>query len=240
MKGLNKQEQIKYQILLTCFLIIQTINYIISTFKIELSFIEGSYVFAFLFIFLDLFFAIILILFFERLRNLSTFLLVLGLFFTMIADIFLIICDERFVEGLICFSLVQITYLIKLLLEKNDKSLTIKYFIVLVLILFVAQIVAYLIFRDYYDIIILIAVLYGTLFIGNIVLTSMKFIKNILFSIGMILYFLCDICVAMDYLSSNGFSFFAFINQLPINLIFFFYLPGQILITFSIYKKNLS
>ncbi len=160
----------------------------------------------------------------------------LGLIFTLISDTFLLLINNYYVIGLICFNIVQNLYIIGL---KNEIS---KYFKIQLLIRLVILIICVCISFVNKEYEIMLSASYITFLVMNIltlILFCKKNKKNITLLMGFCLFLLCDINVGL-----NNLNYYFPLNQqtndilqnISSNLMWFFYLPSQILI--SLYIKS--
>ena len=149
----------------------------------------------------------------------------IALMFTIVADLILVIICEHLPIGVGFFILVQLGYLNFIHYEKNKFKFITTIIITLIVLLIL------IIFRNDPNLNIYVSTLYGLLFISN---TTFAIIKKLdkMFIIGLILFMLCDICVALDTL-----QLFNDPNDFIFRLIWVFYMPSQILITFFALKK---
>jgi hypothetical protein len=164
-----------------------------------------------------------------------------GLFFTIIADIFLLFTEYYFL-GVLSFCVVQLIYYYRI--KQWNPNITYQHLILRIVIVLV--VILLLASQIPFDWVLGITVFYFTNFIANLILLFKSYhlmSRNIEFRrffLGMGLFFLCDICVGISNLSSyitlNG----AWMH----NLLFFasfgmwgFYLPGQVLIASSSREK---
>lgn len=178
-----------------------------------------------------------------------------ALFFTLLADIQLLY-DGNFFLGICFFIFVQFLYFYRIsykytIMVKNE--ITIRIFTVGMLLLIVGRFVLY-------DKVIIAGSIYIVFFIGNIctIIKQMKKkskrenhkvktfetkgkykqndIQKTLFLIGMVLFLLCDINVGIYNLGSYinvSSSYITNIIEYSSVLMWFFYLPSQVLITLS-------
>ena len=168
-------------------------------------------------------------------KHRDIFLLRLALFITVMADLCLLIIDF-YVVGVFLFSLVQITYSVRYSTKKLKTTLL--YFFItfqcvvltyLITILFIAEI----------NILIPISLFYFICLITS-VSKAIKAFKNNLYPspnkymvvIGMVLFLLCDLCVALSNLTSTAYFIIRF-QQISWLLIWVFYLPSQLLLALS-------
>lgn len=160
-------------------------------------------------------------------------LLQIGLFITVFADLFLLILDY-YILGITLFCFVQIIYYIRYKGYKD--SFTIVRFI----IIFLFIMTVYFILNKFIikiDFILAIAFFYSICLMTSTI-EAIKAFKNNLYPYpnnymilwGMIFFFLCDINVAISNLTRE---FFVPLYNISILLIWFFYLPSQILLSIS-------
>ena len=175
-------------------------------------------------------------------KHRDIFMLRLALFITVVADLCLLIL-KFYVLGIILFSMVQITYSVRYSTEKLKTTLL--YFFItlqcvvltyLITISFIAKI----------NILIPVSLFYFICLITS-VSKAIKVWKNNLYPspnkymvlFGMILFLLCDLCVAASNVTSTAYTMIRF-QQISWLLIWFFYLPSQLLLALSGIYKNKS
>ncbi len=170
-------------------------------------------------------------------------LLQVGLFITVIADFFLLFTDY-FVIGVGVFSLVQIIYAVRY--ERNKiKPALIRSIIILMIILAIYLIINFYIVKI--ELLYLMALYYAITLIINVV-KSIKSCKNGLFpypnkyfiAIGMVLFLLCDMFVGIYNITSqmNISSGIDLLSNFSGKLVWFFYLPSQVLLSLSGVKNE--
>lgn len=166
-------------------------------------------------------------------------LLQTGLFITLIADLFLLILGRHYVLGILLFSVVQIIYSSRY--GFINLKINIRNFIVIFSSLFIVHLVVdKLIFK--LDFIWGMGLFYGICLL-NSVIKAAKAYRDRLFPkpnghmilIGMVLFLLCDINVALYNILNEG----LFYNISSISM-WLFYLPSQVLLSLSGYKYNLK
>ena len=161
------------------------------------------------------------------------FLLRAGLFLTVIADLFLLVF-QYFTLGVSVFSVVQIIYSIRY--DAGSVYSILRNY----LIIFLCIIASYLIVNFYIikiEFLYAIALFYAFGLVINVV-KAIKASKNGLFPspnkymivLGMILFLLCDINVGLFNTIAQQFSNTSYV------LIWFFYLPSQVLLSLSGWK----
>lgn len=158
-------------------------------------------------------------------------LLQIGMFFTLIADLFLVILDYH-IAGVITFAIVQMIYITRYTEGKSSYIIKglIGGFISISIIYFVIN--RYVIKFEY---LILIGFFYAICIFISILKsiearkknTYPKPNKNMIIW-GMILFALCDLNVALARIES--------IHNISSSLIWIFYLPSQVLLSLSGYK----
>ncbi|WP_408629709.1 lysoplasmalogenase family protein [Alkaliphilus flagellatus] len=160
-------------------------------------------------------------------------LLQTGLFITVFADLFLLILDY-YILGITLFCFVQIIYYIRY--KGYRDSFTIVRFIIIFLFI-MAVYFTLNIFIIKIDFILAIAFFYSICLMTSTI-EAIKAFKNNLYPYpnnymvlwGMIFFFLCDINVAISNLTRE---IFVPLYNISILLIWFFYLPSQILLSIS-------
>lgn len=176
----------------------------------------------------------------------DTWLVRLAFLFTLISDWFLVIKQDQFVLALITFSIAQVFYATRLWINdgkrKNGKHIYLR-----IAIIALVELVAVFITKSLtinFDLQLFLALLYFTLLVMNVILAFMQMRKNILFTIGMLLFLGCDIMVGLskfgDYLTLSESSIIFKLLNFPVDLVWFFYFPSQTLLALSIltYRKN--
>ena len=180
----------------------------------------------FSFIFLDLYgrnsiylkYLGIIICFVYALIN-KKFYISIALFFTVIADYFLLVIDSHYILGVISFIFVQIVYF--LYLKKNNCDLFIKIRILIIIIIVLVS----LLFKI--DILYCLTLCYFSVLVINCISSYTN--KNLrIFSIGLTLFILCDISVGLFNILPSG-TLYTIVSF----LMWIFYLPSQVLISLS-------
>lgn len=168
----------------------------------------------------------------------------LARFFTVLADLFLVILYS-FQLGIACFCIVQFIYILRHSRGKAFKN-TAAIFLITIVIASLIYIKVPIPNMD--KSMYIIALLYASLLINSVIMAvttySRKFYSRLsctLIAVGMILFFMCDLNVALYNLI--GFCDFEFIRIdnkefLVGFLMWFFYLPSQLLLTLSGFKEN--
>ena len=160
--------------------------------------------------------------------------------FTVFADYFLLIKDD-FIIGVICFCVVQITYIIRysLMEKKIYKNVCFLLFTLLIAIFASAVIRLNNFNRGLLSLGLLYAVfLLTSVYCGVSTLKRGKYPKGgaILISLGIILFLLCDINVGL--FNILGYIGLATYENLTGFLIWFFYFPSQLLLSLSGFKMQ--
>lgn len=169
----------------------------------------------------------------DVLNKRDIFLLRAGLFLTVIADLFLLVF-QHLILGVSVFSVVQIIYSIRYDVG-SAYSILRNYLIIFLIIIVSYLIVNFSIMKI--EFLYAIALFYVFGLIINVV-KAIKACKNDLFPspnkymivFGMILFLLCDINVGLFNTISEQF------NNISYVLIWFFYLPSQVLLSLSGWK----
>lgn len=215
------------------YLTIQIPSFILSIFC-NVSNVNGFY---YSFIVINFIFSLIILFYNKNKDNLIT---SIAIFFTLIADTFLVLLNNQLnyinqVIAMFSFNFTQITYYIKLLNYRNKLCIKLIDYFRISIILLIIIISLFVIKR--FDLLAIISITYICLLFVNI-LESIKFFKiNYLFTIGLILFFCCDILIGLancsDYLLIKEGSLFYKLLNTNIDLAWFFYYPSQIFILLS-------
>lgn len=176
-------------------------------------------------------------------RKLS--LINLALLLTVVADGFLVLPASPIqIPGTTFFAFVSITYFLFLFLKESGKIRKIHLFSRIFLII-VVLVVAVIVLKDNTDYLSLISVFYFTNLVLNIVFSFATFRKNMLLSLGLILFALCDIVVGLVaganiYIPVKEGGIIDSIINAPINLSWFFYIPSQVIIAlYNVTRKGI-
>lgn len=162
-------------------------------------------------------------------------LLVAGLFFTVLADFFLVVCNpiEQLI-GMVFFVFTQLCYCFYL-----HRNVSRKVSIVIRLVLSViAEVICFAVLKDNVDALACVSVFYYVFLIMNIV-DAFPFRKEKpLLPWAFLLFILCDTVIGLQVMSSGYLpitegSLLYNILYCDFNLAWFFYLPSQVLIALS-------
>lgn len=149
-------------------------------------------------------------------KDLDDILLPLALILTAIADYFLLIKDNNYQWGILCFCLVQTIYAYKI---DKLKSIPIRILFLIICILILK------ISNQSFNLTNILAIYSITNLTLNVIIS---FIKNKnMFSIALLLFWLCDINVGIYNLQIK------YIYPIAGMLMWIFYFPSQILLTIS-------
>ncbi|HEY8889034.1 MAG TPA: hypothetical protein VIM70_02080 [Clostridium sp.] len=164
-------------------------------------------------------------------------LLQLAMFITVLADLCLIFFGF-FILGVALFSLVQITYCARYTTKKLKATL-LNFFIVFLCVVLICVLAS--LFIEGINILITVSLFYVITLLNSIIKAVGAF-KNNLYSspskymivLGMMLFLLCDICVALLAITALFPSYFmSRFQQITFFSIWFFYIPSQLLLSLS-------
>ncbi len=179
-------------------------------------------------------------LFYERRREwLFCFL---ALVFTAVSDFFLVVCiPERATLGVAFFIPVQAFYFLRLYFEEEGKVRKIHLFVRITLCS-LAVFVPIIILGDSADVLSVLSVVYFVNILLNAAFSTLTFKSAPLLSLGLILFFLCDLFVGLGnldmYLSIEKNSLLYGLTHTGLNMPWIFYAPSQILLTLSMTKTK--
>ena len=174
----------------------------------------------------------------------KNFFIQIGLFFTVMADIFLVLVEPQLQAlAMSFFSLAQLAYFSKLLYETQSKKLRLANLISRCLLVVIVQIITILVVGEKTDYLALISMFYYTNLILNIVFAFFNFRQNPYFAVGMVLFALCDTIIGLQvaigtYIIIPESSFIYKFVFSSFNWAWLFYLPSQTLISISASKST--
>lgn len=156
-------------------------------------------------------------------NNTDKFLVQSARLFTVIADYFLVILDDC-IYGILCFCIVQIIYIIRHSFVARVKL----YKLSLAASLIMTSLITFLDGINLPDLekeVVMEGAIYGCILLLSLYIALQT--KDYLICIGMLLFFLCDINVALYNITKEFILGF---------LIWIFYLPSQLILTLSGFK----
>ena len=142
-----------------------------------------------------------------------------ALFFTCLADLFLLVLDKHYTLGVFIFIFAQSTYFYYLSIVDESNFQT---FMGLRLLIIILGILVLFLIKQLEILYIFVLIYFSTLILNC--LYSYK-AKRYLMALGFALFICCDICVGLHNLSCN--------NELVTFLMWVFYLPSQVILSFS-------
>lgn len=159
-------------------------------------------------------------------------LFIAGLFCTVCADFFLVVCDPvQRLAGMVCFLCAQCFYAVKLHCSYRRKWLI----ILRIALSAVAVAITYIVLGSNVDALAVISVCYYANLILNIVSAFLQFKRYPHAAIGFCLFLLCDTVIGLQvasgsYLPLNENTLLYSLLFVDFNLAWLFYLPSQVLI----------
>ena len=166
-------------------------------------------------------------------------LLILGLFFTVLADFCLVMCKPiQQLWGMVFFLLTQVFYAWQLHRDQANK-LTL---IIRLILSLIAGVLCVAVLRSQTDALALISLFYYVQLIMNIADATLRRKQHPLLPVALVLFLLCDTVVGLqvmstDYLPIREGSVLHSILFSGFNLSWLFYLPSQVLIALSSRNK---
>ena len=216
--------------MLGCYVLIQLSGYILSVFigisgkndiidyaSIVLNFLMGILLFRFL-----------------KKNDSSIVLLALG--FTVIADTGLILLEDVETISVFFFVLVQLCYAIRI--RQFSIVLPLKFDILVRFgLVIMCEVLALIVLKENFNGLIGVTLLYFVNIVINLFFTLINRKQNILFTLGLLLFLLCDISLGLrmsgDFIDVSNNSLIQTITTAPIDLVWMFYFPSQVLIVLS-------
>lgn len=185
--------------------------------------------------------ALFFVLFFERSHD--YFLMQIALLCTLGADYFLVwLKPHRQLPAMCLFLLVQISYFLRLY-RSDENKLRKKWNLILRGAFSLAiLIVTGAVLKDKTDALALISMLYYVNLLLNIVFAFAMWKKNPVFALGLFFFILCDTIIGLnvleEYFVIAETSVLDRIIDPGFNLAWAFYLPSQVLLTLSLFKRD--
>ena len=164
----------------------------------------------------------------------------LGLLFTLVADYFLVICDDAQLEGVIFFIPVQLAYFIYLIAREERGYVRSANTVTRIAVSAVLTAAAFAVLGEDVDALAIASVIYYVNLVVNIIFAFILGRGERIFATGLLLFAMCDLCIGLEVLFSS------YIN-LDVSDIFYgdyfnlpwvFYQPSQVLIALSLYFKE--
>lgn len=173
-------------------------------------------------------------------RNSNSLIFIIAFLFTILADTNLLILDDNYELGILAFIIVQFAYfwyILKNMYTKDNYS----YLIAIRLITIVIGVIASLIVQTD-KLLVCLVIIYISNLVINLIISIIPRKRNLLFSLGLFLFLLCDMCVGCynigDIIDISNTSLFYKIANLPFNIAWLFYHPSQVLLAISNYIKE--
>jgi hypothetical protein len=179
-------------------------------------------------------------------KNKNNLLVQVGLLFTLFADLFLVVIKPMLqVPAMICFSITQTCYFLRIYYNQTSKKERIIHLIIRIISIIIIQIITVIVLKEKTDFLSLISTFYYINLIINIIFAFKQKESSILFPIGLLLFACCDLQVGLIVLNSSYITIennliLSFILDPPFNLVWLFYVPSQTLIALSIIKDKTS
>ena len=173
--------------------------------------------------------------------NKNNILIIIGLFTTVCADVFLVVIDPMKQNLAMCFfAITQICYFLYIYNSQNKFQQKI-HIIIRIIIIVISLISTTLVLKDNTDFLSLISLFYYANLVVNIIFAFIIKNKKTLLIMGLILFACCDFVIGISimgesYLSLKEGTMLYFIANPGFNLAWIFYVPSQTLIALCIKK----
>ncbi|MCM1438365.1 MAG: lysoplasmalogenase [Roseburia sp.] len=170
-------------------------------------------------------------------RDADSVIAVAAMLFTAISDLFILVLDKYFEVGLATFLVAHTLYFYRLYHGRVKKiwiSAAVRAAVSGVLIGLCCGL-----FTP--NLLVVEACVYLVMLVGNCIealIMCNRGLKNILFSIGLMLFLGCDICVGLKHGSLLGVNLSQRVYDFVVYMIWVFYLPSQVLITTALIRKG--
>ena len=162
-----------------------------------------------------------------------------ALFFTLLADTFLLMINKYFTLAVTIFIITQIMYYLRLIdFRKIKKIIALDYVRLMLIIIMV--VLSFIVLKERNDLLVVVTMIYFV----NLIMNFFESIKyrsiSSLFMVGLLLFIFCDIFVGLwkidNYIDIVENTLLYKIINLDFNTAWFFYFPSQILLLLSIFE----
>lgn len=218
------------KIIISVFLSIQLLLYLLSVY---IDTIFPTNVLEYLIIVINFIFGFYLML---KIKSKDSLLTLIALFFTLIADTFLVLLAKYQTIAMLSFSITQMFYFLKIKNLSKENKINKYDYIRLISVISFLIIVTISTIKNF-DMLILITTFYFIMLLFNFIDSLKTFKKYPLFSIGLFLFICCDIFVGLNFLKNSlpSISIINFLLNIKfVDMVWFFYAPSQVILTLSI------
>lgn len=177
-----------------------------------------------------------------KLRDHDRLLVALALFFTLIADLYLVLLDGSKTVAMLSFNIVQIVYAYRIIKYFKLKFSWQIHLVLRLIIICVGEAIALVVLKGTFDLVIFLTIMYFANLFLNMIFSIVHLKENWIFAIGLLLFVLCDIFVGLGELdgyltiaSTN--IIYLFVNS-SFDWVWFFYLPAQVLLSISHFPNS--
>ena len=169
----------------------------------------------------------------------------IALLATVGADYFLVHIPQRDqLNGMICFSIVQIFYFLRLIYEDDNKKRRTVHLILRASLSLVAICITLLVLKESADAVAVISVFYFANLILNTVFAFINFKRSPILALGLICFLLCDAVIGLanigPYMQLPSDSFIHKLLNPGFDPAWAFYVPSQALLSMSILLQRLK
>ena len=166
-----------------------------------------------------------------------------GLLFTLGADYCLVVMSPaEETLGVTVFIFTQICYFLYILYQSNSQSVNKAHIITRIALSVISLCIPFLVLGEDADLLTVISVFYYAQLLTNLLFSFFN-PRLRTFSVGLLLFALCDLSIGLDRLEdllypTNQGSFLYLVTHTGLNNSWIFYIPSQTLISFSLLKNS--
>ncbi len=169
----------------------------------------------------------------------------IALVFTVLADYFLVYLDEiDQLNGMICFSFVQIAYFARIMLEDENKKRRKIHIYVRTALSAVAMVFTFAVLQDKADALAVVSVFYYANLVLNLIFAFINFKKIYLMAFGFVFFILCDTVIGLacigPYITIPEGSFIHILLHPGFDPAWAFYVPSYTLLSISLLPNRLQ
>ena len=169
----------------------------------------------------------------------------LALVFTVFADFFLVYLERpNKLFAMICFSVTQIAYFLRIYFEEENKTLKKVHLILRVALSLIILIATSFVLGENTDALALVSMFYYVNLMLNIAFSFFNFKKSWIFTLGLICFILCDTFIGLAslgaYVDLSNNQFLLKLLNPGFNVAWAFYVPSQTLLAISLLPDKIK
>ena len=175
------------------------------------------------------------------LKDRLSYLMVIALAFTFIADVFLtefVVWEHKQLFSVLAFIVVQACYFLRIYYNQIDKRQKLIHLSVRILVTVLAVVVTIIVLKDRVNALAIASLFYYANLLINVIFGFIQFRKSPCFALGLLFFACCDLFIGLDvmqglFLKVPENSIIYILTHTGVNIAWAFYLPSQVLLVLS-------